>query len=414
MGGPPARPGGTPRRLRVYARASFEAAFRTRAPLSAAQPPQPRRGSVALLASLLLHGALVAWLVTRAPAEPRIPPARVVELEVIESAPPPPPTTVAAPAPVADSARPPAAPPQAPKPRRAERLPAAPLAAPPAPRIAVEPAAEGSGGIAVADVPRVPSPDLPRAGPPGQGPLAMELSGGAARRLIGADREPDSGGKPDAGPSAQELVKSRVDSMFAEARAAQRAAGAVDGAVASMSRGFEQAARRGSFTPDLQRMVEAALERYRESARRFGRLGKDDSTDTWARIEDRALRGLDRSEATYVAVVELRQASDGSLRDLKLVVSSGAREFDARALGSVADGLKADATAFLAPRPEGTLSLWALLGHRQTDSEVLKAAQKVYRYALLDVVDLKPTVIDLERGGRKEQLRFSARLLAVY
>jgi hypothetical protein len=207
----------------------------------------------------------------------------------------------------------------------------------------------------VADVPRVPSPDLPRAGPPGQGPLAMELSGGAARRLIGADLEQDSGGKPDAGPTEQELVKSRVDSMFAEARAAQRAAGAVDGAVASMSRGFEQAARRGSFTPDLQRMVEAALERYRESARRFGRLGKDDSTDTWARIEDRALRGLDRSEATYVAVVELRQASDGSLRDLKLVVSSGAREFDARALGSVADGLKADATAFLAPRPEGTL-----------------------------------------------------------
>ena len=106
--------------------------------------------------------------------------------------------------------------------------------------------------------------------------------------------------------------------------------------------------------------------------------------------------------------------SDGSLLDLKLVASSGAQEFDARALGSVADGLKADATAFAVPRPEGTLSLWALLGERQTDSAALAAAQKVYRYALLDVVDLKPTVIDLERRGKTEQLRFTARLLATF
>ncbi|MGC4121866.1 MAG: hypothetical protein QM765_46260 [Myxococcales bacterium] len=370
---------------------------------------------MALGASLLVHAALAVFLLTRGPA-PRPPaPSPLVELEVIET-PKPAPSVAAEPAP--SPAPSPAARPAAQPPARKKAAPAARAAAaqpsPPPPAALSAPATEGSEGIAVSDLPREPSPDLPRNGALGQGSLALGLSGSTARLLTGPDSEPSAERRPDAGPTEQELVKSRVDSIFAEARAAQRNAGAVDGAVAGLSRGFEQAARRATFAPDLQRMVDAALKQYRAEAQRFGRLGKDDSTDTWARIEDRALRGLDRSEATYVAVVELRQASDGSLVDLKLVVSSGAREFDARALGSVADGLKADATAFAKPRPEGTLSLWALMGHRQTDSEVLKAAQKVYRYALLDVVDLKPTMIDLDRGGRTEQLRFTARLLAVY
>lgn len=339
-----------------------------------------------------------------------------MELEVIETPRPPPAAPAPAPAPAAapaPSAKAPASLAARPKAKQPARAAAAVPAAPP-PAAALNASAMGSEGLAVADAPREPSLDLPRAGAFGQGSLALDLSGSAARHFAGSGTDPDTDRKPDAGPTEQQLVKSRVDSMFAEARSAQRAAGAVDGAVAGMGRGFEQAARRASFTPDLQRWVDAALKKYREDAHRFGRLGKDDSTDTWARIEDRALRGVDRSEATYVAVVELRQASDGSLLDLKLVVSSGAHEFDVRALGSVADGLKADATAFAVPKPEGTLSLWALLGHRQTESEALKAMQKVYRYALLDVVDLKPTVIDLERSGHKEQLRFSARLLAVY
>jgi hypothetical protein len=58
----------------------------------------------------------------------------------------------------------------------------------------------------------------------------------------------------------------------------------------------------------------------------------------------------------------------------------------------------------------GALSLWQLEGKELPSSEVVRAAKKAYRIALLDVVPLKETVIEL--GSKR--LKYSARLLAIY
>jgi hypothetical protein len=256
-------------------------------------------------------------------------------------------------------------------------------------------------------VPRAPAGDLPRNGAFGQGALSLGVSSDTARLLVEPPVDP-----PDAGPSEEVVVKGRVDSMLKEALSQQRSAGGVDGAVQGLGRSFEGAARRASVAPELQRWIDSAFANYRKQAARFGGLGKE--TSEWERIESRALHEFDRDGATYVTIVELRQGSDGSLVDLKLVASSGAQEFDQRALGSVVDGVRADATAFGGPQAQGKQSLWALMGHRQSDSAAVETAKKVYRYVLLDVVDLKPTMIQLEKGNGTERLRFSARLLAEY
>ena len=198
--------------------------------------------------------------------------------------------------------------------------------------------------------------------------------------------------------------------MVAEAQAAARPA--VDGPVQALKRSFERAGVHAALDPVEQSWVEAALAAYRTRASLYGRLGKPDA-GPWERIETRALTTLDRGEATYVALVEVRQAPDGHLLDLRLLASSGTREFDVRALGSVAHGVLADAAPLLNPRPDGALSLWALLGDRKS-SPAVENAKTAARYLLLDVVDLKDTVVELERGGSIEHLKFSARLLGTF
>ncbi len=44
----------------------------------------------------------------------------------------------------------------------------------------------------------------------------------------------------------------------------------------------------------------------------------------------------------------------------------------------------------------------------------MEGAEKAYRIAMLDVVPLKETIVELEREGAVERLNFTARLLAVY
>ncbi len=360
-----------------------------------------RRIPWALGGSLLLHGVLAGWLWLRPSSPPVVRGPSLVELEVYETPRVAPPAS--APAHVATPAPKPA-PDKRPVAKRAggpaSRTPSVPTVPPPA-------AEEGTGGVAVSDVPRASPGDLPKNGAFGTGALSLGVSSDTARLLVEPRVDP-----PDAGPSEQALVKGRVDSMLTEALSQQRAAGAVDGAVQGLGRSFEGAARRASVAPELQRWIDSAVANYRKQAARFGGLGKE--TTEWERIEGRALQGFDRDGATYVTIVELRQGSDGSLLDLKLVSSSGAQEFDQRALGSVVDGVRTDATAFGGPKAQGKQSLWALMGYRQSDSDAVETAKKVYRYVLLDVVDLKPTMIQLEKGGGTERLRFSARLLAVY
>ena len=124
---------------------------------------------------------------------------------------------------------------------------------------------------------------------------------------------------------------------------------------------------------------------------------------------------LARSSATYTALVEVRQGADGRLVDLRLLASSGTQVFDARALGSVVQGLAArpyspDAGG-LGP---GQLSLWELTGNQISDSALVRGAQQTLRYALLDVVPLKETIIELDHGGKTEQVKYTAHLIAVY
>ncbi|HCF61973.1 MAG TPA: hypothetical protein DFS52_28750, partial [Myxococcales bacterium] len=218
------------------------------------------------------------------------------------------------------------------------------------------------------------------------------------------------------GQRAEELEK-RVDGMLAEAQRAYRLATlGNDGAVSELGRAFEEAAvsSRGFDLAErtwIQKAFASWLEgvRSHQPVRRIppSAAGRD---ELWEQLKQQARAAVGRAGG-YVALVEVRQGSDGRLVDLKLLASSGARDFDARALGSVVRGIVSvpavpDAGA-LGP---GALSLWQLEGEELPSSEVVRAAQKAYRIALLDVVPLKETVIEL--GSKR--LKYSARLLAIY
>ena len=59
-------------------------------------------------------------------------------------------------------------------------------------------------------------------------------------------------------------------------------------------------------------------------------------------------------------------------------------------------------------------SLWEHTGDKISDSTVVRGAQTAFRYSLLEVVPLKETVVELDSGGKTEQLKYTGRLIAVY
>jgi hypothetical protein len=265
----------------------------------------------------------------------------------------------------------------------------------------------------------VPS-DLPRN-------LAVDgPSRGLGEALAGASngdsgitrRSTDPVPAPDLEREAGE-VKQRVDGMLADTSARHRLATiGFDSDTLELGRAFERAAVLPPSEPE-RRWIEAGLAAYREELKHLAERTKprglapaDSSREsTWEQRVDLARGRASRAAGRYVAVVEVRRAPGGGLAELRLLASSGLRAFDERALGCVVRGLPS--AAGQAPAP-GQLALWEFAGEKLPDSKLVQGAKKLKEFALLDVVPLKETLVELDRGGLVEQLKFSARLLAIY
>jgi hypothetical protein len=366
---------------------------------------------------------LLAFLASRPAPSPQPKAQRAVDIELVGQPPAPPPAAAPPTPETRPSQRPATAstdrPPKKrsrPIDRQQEKL----APAPSAPSVAAaEPAPEASApsGLSPAagsDVPRRAALEGPRGSTLGN-IVFGEAGGDAASGAPGPGIPAPSSAK--ARRQEAEEIEKRVDGMLAEAQRAHRLATlGNDGAVSALGRAFEEAAvsSRG-FDPAertwIQKAIAGWLEEVRaqHAARRVPPSAASRDT-VWEQIKQQARAAVGRADG-YVALVEVRQGSDGRLVDLKLLASSGARDFDARALGSVVRGLEsAPAAPDAGALGPGALSLWQFEGEELPSSEVVRAAKKAYRIALLDVVPLKETVIEL--GSKR--LKYSARLLAIY
>ncbi len=227
-------------------------------------------------------------------------------------------------------------------------------------------------------------------------------------------RSSDPGEAPDSAREARE-VKQRVEGMLADAQVRHREATlGFDTDAVELGRTFEHAAVVPPEGPE-RTWIQAGLAAYQEELGRRARHRLPSVTpvatreSTW---EDRVAVAREHAlhASGYVAIVEVRQRADGRLAQLRLLASSGVRAFDERALGCVARGLESTK----APEGGQRLALWELAGKKLPDSKLVEGAEKAYRIAMLDVVPLKETIVELEREGAVERLNFTARLLAVY
>jgi len=244
-------------------------------------------------------------------------------------------------------------------------------------------------------------------------------------RLAGPGPSPDVPAAPaspaEARAREEEEVRGRVNGLLTQAAQGHRSATlGFETATLELGQAFERAAGDDEAGPERAR-VNAAIAVYREALhRRPTRPKVPDVTasreDAWEQRVYEAREGLANAPGGYAVLVEVRQGADGSLADLRLLASSGQGEFDVRALGSVVRGLALEARspALDGGLLPGTLSLWELDGVKLPDSALVDTAQRVYRYALLDVVPLRETVIRLETGAGVERVKYSAHLLAVY
>lgn len=321
------------------------------------------RLTFAVLASVLLHAGLFVVL-SRMPSAtpPRLPTQGVTELEVVYVTPKQP-----APAP-------------APREREPERH-EAPTA--PRPKSAPPPERRGSDSReSLAEAPPTPAarePDVPGAAPrvdaPRDAPPAVSLmpkgllgtgedgwGGPTGRTLRNAP-----GSLPDANALRQEeqaRVQDRVDTWSADAAAIARVrGGATPPYYADMRSRFTQALVQPP-PPDLK-VLAARLKREQvEGIERFGKTG----TPFVAEPRDRRLEQRNRLQAAVeagraanvymmdvtapvlalAAVVEVRQAKDGKLLDLKVLEGSGDPKFDEWALAHLETAL-----ASADPPPEG-------------------------------------------------------------
>jgi hypothetical protein len=200
--------------------------------------------------------------------------------------------------------------------------------------------------------------------------------------------------------------------MLGDAQARHRLATlGFDTDAVELGRTFERAAVVAPEGPERTWIQEGLAAYQEELKRRAGRrIASAPPVPTReSRWEERMVAAREHaSQGTgrYVAVVEVRQGADGRLAQLRLLASSGVRAFDERALGCVARGLESTKGLDGGPR----LALWELAGRKLPDSKLVEGAKKAYQIALLDVVPLKETIVELDR----ERLDFTARLLAVY
>ncbi len=261
-------------------------------------------------------------------------------------------------------------------------------------------------------------------------PRSLDLSGpsqGTGEALAGAPsselgvtrRSTDPAEAPDVAREAGE-VKQRVDGMLADASSRHRLATVgFDTEVLELGRAFESAAVLAPGEPE-RRWIDAGLAAYREELKQLAQRMRPralapaapNRESTWEeRVDDARARATHSPGDRYVALVEVRRAPRGGLAELRLLASSGVRAFDERVLGCVARGLPSSAGR---EPGQGQLALWEFAGEKLPDSKIVEGAKKLKEFALLDVVPLKETVVELDRGGLVERMKFSARLLAIY
>nr|WP_216617691.1 ferrichrome ABC transporter substrate-binding protein [Corallococcus carmarthensis] len=342
-----------------------------------------------LLVSGLLHAALFVAL-SRSPSArvARPAPSQVIELEVV--------TRDARPAPPASQAEP--------------RSPARPAEREPSPRARKDEAPahltereppkrarEKDEAPALAEAPpptgnavREPLAEAPDRNAPPRGrdvPLQLEppglLGGGllkgppstgrTLRNVPGSEPDP----KALAAREAEE-ARQRVDGWAKDATASARGSGATPPYFAKLRQGF--ADRLVNPPPPNKQVVLGRLKREQlESIERFGRTGTPfapQERDVRRETSDRMRAAVEAGRAAnmymadvtapvlaLVAIVEVRQARDGSLIDLQVLEGSGDPKFDSWAVSHLRDALaSADAPedGGVGIREDGMRTRWRL------------------------------------------------------
>ncbi len=331
------------------------------------------RLSLTLLASVLVHAALLAVAARDRPdeGEARAVAPIVLEMEVVYA--PPKPVARPVPAPV----KPPPSLASAQPSRRAPR-PAQP--APVAPR-EVEPPAPGSAEPRAEDVPRAAPPpsvltllpkDFPGGVAVGEAPPSR---GQTVRNLPGEAPDPEAVAAYQA-----EEAKARVDGWMSDTLAVARAErGAPSPYFQRMKAAFAEQLV-DPPPPDLKGIASRMKREQVEAIQRFGKTGSPvvapEKREHRDEQKNRLLAAAEAGRATpmymvdvtapvlaLAAVVEVWQEPSGNLRDLKVLQSSGDKTFDAWAISRLRDALArtgAPPESGVGIRDEGIRSRWQL------------------------------------------------------
>ncbi|CAM3313660.1 ferrichrome ABC transporter substrate-binding protein [Corallococcus soli] len=312
-----------------------------------------------LVVSVLLHAALFAALSRIPPPERRAVATRPIEWEVVPPAERPVPP-------------PPAQPPEPTNPapsRRAERprpSPPPPLAQGPSqraepPTSPEEPPAGSAERPSGADAPVVSPPlarDVPRA-PPDLMPPGL-MGGGLLKGppSTGRTLRNDPGEAPDPKALVEREaaeVRQRVDGWARDAAATARASGgAVHPYFATLQKGFAKQLV-GPPPLDMKRLASRKKREQVDAIQRFGKTGSPmapESRDLRLETRNRMQAAVEAGRAANMymvdvtapvlalaAIVEVRQARDGKLLDLKVLEGSGDPKFDVWAVSQLKEAL---------------------------------------------------------------------------
>ncbi|WP_167510790.1 MULTISPECIES: ferrichrome ABC transporter substrate-binding protein [Corallococcus] len=316
----------------------------------------------------LLHVALLVAL-SRSPSARVPPPApRAVELEIVtRDARPTPPAPEEAP-------RPPRKPSTSTRRKDAPKRDEAPASAEAPGKPAPEPLAEAptkSESPPARDVPLQLEPP----GLLGGGPLTGEppSTGRTLRNVPGSEPDP----KALAAREAEE-ARQKVDGWTKDATASARASGATPPYFAKLRQGFAE--RLVDPPPPNKDVVLGRLKREQlEAIERFGRTGTPfapQARDVRGETSDRLRAAVEAGRAAdvymmdvtapvlaLVAIVEVRQARDGSLIDLQVLEGSGDPKFDRWAVSQLREALasaEAPTGGGVGIREDGMRTRWRL------------------------------------------------------
>lgn len=328
----------------------------------------------------LLHVALLVAL-SRSPSA-RVPhpePSQVIELEIVsrDTRPTPPASREDPPAPrtpaclterdaSAHARKKDEAPALARAPATAGSAPSEPVAeAPEAPPPAQQPDAPLASSSPRLDPPGLLGGGLLKGGPPSTGRTLRNVPGS----------EPD----PQALLAREgEEARQRVDGWARDAAASSRATGATPPYFAKLRQGFAERLV-DPPPPDTDVLVRRLKREQLEAMERFGKTGTPfvpQPRDVRRETSDRLRAAVEAGRAAnvymadvttpilaLVAIVEVRQARDGSLIDLQVLEGSGDPKFDRWAVSHLRDALasaEAPADGGVGLREDGMRTRWRL------------------------------------------------------